>query len=455
MKKIERRMLICLALALLLAAGVGVFLVKYALHGGSWASSAFNRHLYNSDGQLASGTVLDRDGDVLSTVENGKRVYYDNVTVRKATLHAVGDLQGNIGTGALNAFADKLTGYSLLNGAFGAERGSDLYLTIDARYNYEAYEALNGHAGTVAVYNYKTGEILCMVSAPSYDPLNVPGDIETSDRWEGAYLNRFLSSAFTPGSVFKTVTLAAAIERIPDLDERTWDCQGSIQIGDDTIVCSGTHGQQHIGDAFANSCNVAFAQMAVELGADTLAKYTEKAGLTSSYSVSGLPTAKGGFTWENITDSQLGWAGVGQFHDQVNPCGLMVYMGAIANGGRAAEPYLIQKTVSALGVPSLPHVTGKTGRLVSASTASALADMMADNVEKTYGTKRFPNMDICAKSGTAEVGEGKTPHAWFAGFLRNEETPYAFVVLVENGGGGSSVAGTVAGRVLDIMVNGY
>ena len=455
MKKIERRMLICRVLALLLAVGMGVFLVKYALHGGSWASSAFNRHLYNNDGQLASGTVLDRDGDVLSTVENGKRVYYDNATVRKATLHAVGDLQGNIGTGALNAFADKLTGYSLLNGAFGAERGSDLYLTIDARYNYEAYEALNGHAGTVAVYNYKTGEILCMVSAPSYDPLNVPGDIETSDRWEGAYLNRFLSSAFTPGSVFKTVTLAAAIENIPDLDERTWDCQGSIQIGDDTIVCSGTHGQQHIGDAFANSCNVAFAQMAVELGADTLAKYADKAGLMDSYSVSGLPTAKGSFTWENITDSQLGWAGVGQFHDQVNPCGLMVYMGAIANGGRAAEPYLIKKTVSALGIPSLPHLTGKTGQLVSSSTASVLADMMADNVEKTYGTKRFPNMDICAKSGTAEVGEGKTPHAWFAGFLRNEETPYAFVVLVENGGGGSTVAGTVAGKVLDIMVNGY
>ena len=455
MKKIERRMLICRVLALLLAVGMGVFLVKYALRGGSWASSAFNRHLYNSDGQLASGTVLDRDGDVLSTVKDGKRVYYDNATVRKATLHAVGDLQGNIGTGALNAFADKLTGYSLLNGAFGAEQGGELYLTIDARYHYEAYQALNGHAGTVAVYNYKTGEILCMVSAPSYDPLNVPGDIETSSRWEGAYLNRFLSSTFTPGSVFKTVTLAAAIENIPDLAERTWDCQGSVQVGDDTIVCSGTHGQQHIGDAFANSCNVAVAQLAAELGADTLAKYTEKAGLTDSYSVSGLPTAKGSFNWDGIAENQLGWAGVGQFHDQVNPCGLMVYMGAIANGGRAAEPYLIKKTVSALGIPSLPHLTNQTGRLLSASTAEALSDMMADNVEKTYGTKRFPNMDICAKSGTAAVGEGTTPHAGFAGFLRNEETPYAFVVVVENGGGGSSVAGTVAGRVLDIMVNGY
>ena len=455
MKKIERRAVVCLLLAMVLGLGLCVFLGKYLLHAGDWASSAFNRHLYDTNGVLATGSVLDRDGDVLSTVENGKRTYYDNETVRKATLHAVGDLQGNIGTGALNAFADKLTGYSLLNGAFGADRGGSLYLTIDARYNYEAYQALNGHAGTVAVYNYKTGEVLCMVSAPSYDPLNVPGDIETNDRYKGAYLNRFLSSTFTPGSVYKTVTLAAALEEMPDLQERTWTCTGSVQIGDETIVCSGTHGEQHIGDAFANSCNVAFAQIAQELGGDTLKKYTDKAGLTDSYSLDGLPTAKGSFSFDNISDGQLGWAGVGQYKDQVNPCALMVYMGAVANGGKAAEPYLIQKTVSALGVPSLPRWTRKTGTLVSGSTAAALADMMADNVEKTYGTKRFPNMDICAKSGTAEVGEGQTPHAWFAGFLRNEDAPYAFVVLVENGGGGSSVAGTVAGRVLDIMVNGY
>lgn len=456
MKKIERRTLVCLVLALCLAAGMCVFVGKYLLDGGSWASSAFNRHLYNTDGQLASGTVLDRDGDVLSTVtDDGKRTYYDNVDVRKATLHAVGDLQGNIGTGALNAFADKLTGYNLLNGAFGAGAGSELYLTIDARYNYEAYQALGGHAGTVAVYNYKTGEILCMVSAPSYDPLNVPADIETNDRYKGAYINRFLSSTFTPGSIYKTVTLMAALEEIPDLTQRTWTCEGSVQIGEETIVCSGTHGQQDIGDAFANSCNVAFAQIAAELGADTLKQYTEQAGLTDSYSVNGLPTAAGSFQWDGVTDGQLGWAGVGQGEDQVNPCAMMVYMGAIASGGKAAEPYLIEKTVSALGIPSLPHFTKKTGRLIAEDTAATMADMMAENVQKTYGASRFPNMDICAKSGTAEVGEGKTPHAWFTGFLRGEDTPYAFVVLVENGGGGSAVAGTVASRVLDVIVNGY
>ena len=455
MKKIERRAVICTVLALLLALGTAIFLFRYFKDGGDWASSAFNRHLYNSSGVLSVGTVLDRDGDVLSSAENGERTYYKDETVRKATLHAVGDLQGNIGTGALNAFADQLTGYNLLNDAFGAKSGNELYLTIDARYNYEAYQALNGHAGTVAVYTYKTGEILCMVSAPSYDPLHVPENLEEDDRYRGAYLNRLLSSAFTPGSVYKTVTLMAALEKLPDVSERTWDCQGSVQIGEEKIVCSGTHGQQDIGDAFANSCNVAFAEIAQELGADTLARYTKQAGLTDSCDVDGLPTAKGTFEWEEITDGQLGWAGVGQYKNQVNPCSLMVYMGAIANGGRAAKPYLIEKTVSALGVPSLPHSTKMTGELVGKDTAAALTELMAENVEKTYGTNRFPNMELCAKSGTAEVGADQAPHAWFAGFLWNEETPYAFVVLVENGGGGNTVAGTVAGRVLNVIVNGY
>ena len=183
--------------------------------------------------------------------------------------------------------------------------------------------------------------------------------------------------------------------------------------------------------------------------------YAEKAGLTDSYRIDGLPTARSTFQWEKLSPGDLGWAGVGQGQDLVNPCALMIYMGAIANGGKAAEPYLIGKVESALGIPSLPHIPAKTGRLVSASTAEALTELLAENVEKTYGSGRFPNMELCAKSGTAEVGAEQAPHAWFAGFLRNEDAPYAFVVLVENGGGGNRVAGTVAGRVLDLVVNGY
>jgi peptidoglycan glycosyltransferase len=130
-------------------------------------------------------------------------------------------------------------------------------------------------------------------------------------------------------------------------------------------------------------------------------------------------------------------------------------MGAIGNGGSAAVPKLILKTRDTLGLPTSLNLTHHTGRLIRTKTAEVLADLMANDVVATYGTDRFPNMDICAKSGTAEVGGDQKPHAWFAGFLRGDDTPYAFVVLVENGGGGASVAGTVAGRVLNVIVNGY
>ena len=454
MKKIERRALLCLVLTGLLVLGLAVFLVRFGLYGSRWASSAFNRHLYNSQGMLLSGTVLDRNGEPLSWVEDGERVYAEGKTLRKATLHAVGDPYGNIGTGALTAFAKELTGYSLLGGTYGAQQGNQVYLTIDAGLNETAYKALNGRKGTVAVYNYQTGEVLCMVSSPSYDPENIPKDLETDPDYEGAYLNRFLSSTFTPGSVFKTVTLAAALEEIPDLMERTWQCEGTAQIGDGTVTCTKAHGEQTIQQALANSCNVVFGQLAVELGGSTLERYTEKAGLTASYSVSGIPTAKGSFTFRGgLTENDLAWAGVGQYQDSVNPCALMVYMGAIANGGKAAVPALIQK-VETSGLPSLPQFTRQTGRLISQDTAQAVAEMMANNVTSTYGTKRFPNMDLCAKSGTAEVGGDEKPHAWFAGFLRNEEAPYAFVVLVENGGSGADVAGDVASKVLKAALNG-
>ena len=91
--------------------------------------------------------------------------------------------------------------------------------------------------------------------------------------------------------------------------------------------------------------------------------------------------------------------------------------------------------------------------MIKADTAQVMADMMANNVSATYGAKRFSGMDLCAKSGTAEVGGGQAPHAWFTGFLRDEDHPYAFLVLVENGGSGSSAAGDVASRVLNALVS--
>lgn len=456
MRKIERRAAVCLFLAGALALGLAVFCFRFVRDGSRWVSFAANRHLYNDRGELSVGRVLDRDGDLLSWVdEQGERAYYSNPTVRKATLHVVGDAQGKIGSGALVAFADKLSGYNLLTGAYSPfGGGNDLYLTVDAHLNYVAYNAMNGRKGAVGVYNYRTGEVLCLLSTPAYDPADVPDIQEDDPRYEGVYVNRFLSGAFVPGSVFKTVTLAAAIETFPDLFERTFTCTGSTTVGDGVVTCPSAHGTMDIQGAFAQSCNGVFAQLSAELGPEVMQTYTERAGLTAFYRVSGLRTAAGRFQFTGASENQLGWAGVGQYNDLVNPCSLMVYMGAIAGGGRAAVPQLALKTVSPLRFPLSLYLPRRTDRLITPSTAETLADMMAQNVTENYGAGRFPNMDLCAKSGTAEVGGGKAPNAWFAGFLRNEETPYAFVVMVEEGGSGAQTAGNVAAKVLDALVNG-
>lgn len=453
MRKIEKRAVLCLIIALALIAGLGLFCFQFVTNASDWAAYPYNRHMYSNSGQLLSGTILDRDGDVLTEVKDGERVYYPDATVRRATVHAVGDGSGYIGTGALTAFADRLSGYNLITGGYSPlGSGRNLTLTLDAYLNVTAYNAMDGRQGTVGVYNYKTGDILCMVSTPSFDPENPP---DASSAEDGVYLNRFLSSAQVPGSIFKTVTLTAALENLPDLKDRTFTCTGETTVGGTVITCPKPHGKMDIESAFANSCNGVFGTLAAELGGDTMTKYVEQAGLTRRMSVDSIMTAAGHYDVSEADKGQIGWSGVGQYTDTVNPCNMMTYMGAIANGGTAAVPRLILDITTPSGIPTSWQRTEETDTLVQASTASQVKEMMKNNVVQTYGTDRFRGLDIGAKSGTAEVGGDKRPNAWFAGFLDDPEHPYAFIVLVENGGGGASVAGEIAATVLQACVDKF
>lgn len=453
MRKIEKRAVLCLIIALALIAGLGLFCFRFVKNASDWAAYPYNRHMYSNSGQLLSGTILDRDGDVLTEVKDGERVYYPDATVRRATVHAVGDGSGYIGTGALTAFADRLSGYNLITGGYSPlGSGRNLTLTLDAYLNVTAYNAMDGRQGTVGVYNYKTGDILCMVSTPSFDPENPP---DASSAEDGIYLNRFLSSAQVPGSIFKTVTLTAALENLPDLKDRTFTCTGETTVGGTVITCPKPHGKMDIESAFANSCNGVFGALAAELGGDTMTKYVEQAGLTRRMSVDGIMTAAGHYDVSETDKGQIGWSGVGQYTDTVNPCNMMAYMGAIANGGTAAVPRLILDITTPSGIPTSWQRTEETDTLVQGGTAAQVKEMMKNNVVQTYGTDRFRGLDIGAKSGTAEVGGDKRPNAWFAGFLDDPEHPYAFIVLVENGGGGASVAGEIAATVLQACVDKF
>lgn len=451
MKKITRRTVVCLALAALLVLGTGIFVTEFFLKGSTWAAFPSNRHLYSS-GVLRAGTVLDRDGFILAAASEDGWSYCDSETMRKATLHAVGDTQGRIGVGAINKFASQLTGYNLLTGAKPLfSSGRSLYLTLDAAACKAAYEAMNGHKGTVAVYNYQTGEILCMTSSPTFDPENVPEISDDDPAYDGVYLNRLLSATLTPGSTFKLVTVAAAIEQYADYDTRIFHCDGSVTIGGQTLSCSHAHGDLTLGEALTVSCNCTFGQIAQDLGSDVMERYAKKAGLTDQYDVNGIITPASTFDFDNEDEGILAWSGAGQGKDLVNPCALMVYAGAIANGGKAAVPRLISKIHTSSGMGVGLQLKHRTGRLVDRDTAAVIREMMRNNVLNNYGQDNFPGLNICAKSGTAQTNAEKND-AWFVGFLDDDAHPYAFVAVIQEGGAGGKVAGKVINATLQKLI---
>lgn len=453
MKKLERRAILCLALAAVLMAGIVFYVMRLVENGGQWVSYPANQHLYNN-GYISKGVIYDRDGKLLvRNNSKGKKKFNSSSSVRRATVHVVGDKVGNIATGADVAFADKLVGYDLISGTYTINnKERELYLTIDADICRAANEALDGRDGTVGVYNYKTGEIICMVSSPNYDPKNPP-KVSKNDT-SGIYINKFISNRYVPGSTFKLVTAMAAMETT-DYKDFSYYCKGSEQYGTakvDTVKCTHAHGQVDLRDALAQSCNCAFGKLATEIGKRNMEKYSEKSGLLSKYNINGIKTLPSYLEFPRGTVS-LAWAGIGQYHDLVNPCSMMIYMGAIANGGNTALPTIIKKLKMPSGLPADVDEPGMSEELISPDKAKVLSEYMRNDVVSKYGQYNFPGLDIHAKSGTAELGNGKEPHAWFVGFIKNKHYPYAFVVLVENGGYGSEVAGSVANTVLQEVVN--
>jgi len=432
MNRVKTRALSVLLLVAIAILGMGFYVARYIIYGGEWASAPFNQSVY-SKGVLAIGVVTDRNGVVLAGVRDGRRSFAESREVRRATLHAVGDSEGNIGTGALKVYAPDLMGFNLITGSYSRTGvGKTVTLTIDSRLNAEALRALDGRRGVVMVSNYKTGEVLCMVSSPTFDPSDPPGTIE-----EGVYMNRAIQSAYTPGSTFKLVTAAAALDNVRNLYDRVFECTGEFETGRGTVTCNSVHGTLGFEQGLRVSCNVVFGQLALDLGAETLAEYAKKLGLSERTTIGGIETARGKFEEAADNTANLAWSGVGQYNNTVNPASMLRFVGAIANEGTAVELQLKKNTGFSSVIPA------RTERILNKITANELKAVM-----EIQNRENFPGLEIHAKSGTAQLGGDLDPHAWYVGFITNKNYPLAFVVIVENGGGGTAVAAPIANRVL-------
>ena len=188
------------------------------------------------------------------------------------------------------------------------------------------------------------------------------------------------------------------------------------------------------------------------MGGDTLQKYVEAFGITESVTFDGITTASGKFAAAGKADVEVGWSGVGQHLDQVNPCAFLQFVGAVANGGQAAVPYVVEE-ISVGKSQTYRAKTTMGESVVSPETAAKVAEFMRNNVVKKYGDDNFPGLTVCAKTGTAEVGGNKKPNAMLAGFVSDEKYPLAFIVCVEDGGYGAKVCLPIASKVLAACKN--
>lgn len=454
MKTTAKRSFAVLFLVALVIVGLVVLSVRFALYSETWVMMRANEHLTQNGSFIAAGKVTDRNGEVLAYTEDDVRCYNESERIRRSTLHIVGDTEGYISSGIQTAYKNDLVGYNPLTGMYSLVkngRGNDVVLTIDAQVSAVAYDALNGRNGIVAAYNYETGEVICSVSSPNYDITNKPSAEEINSdkegKYDGLYINRLIDGMYTPGSTFKIITATCAVENISDIYEWEYECEGETVLGGVKVTCPKGHGVMSFRETLSNSCNCAFATLAVELGGEKLTETANNYGFGSRYAFGNQNTAASIFDVSEAHDGDLAWAGVGQYTTLVNPYHMLTVLGSIANDGEAVLPYTVSKIITPDG-KIVKETEAQTVTYIDSGTAREVSELMRFVVTDKYGDDNFKNLSMCGKTGTAEVEDGKEPHSWFVGFSQNSVCPVAIVVVVENGGWGSQNAMPIASQVM-------
>ena len=463
------RLLALVCIGLLFVAGLyGVYSVT--TYGPRWLSSSKNSRTTAARKAVIQGDILDRNGVVLaSTDENGERTYQKSAASRSAVVHLVGDPQGKVGN-AVDSFMSSYllgmeTGFServlaLVKGE--QRRGDDVTLTVDSVLSTRIARAFStgaktkGKSGAVVVLNYKTGEVLASVSLPVFDPLNIPENVE--DDALSPFWNRALRSTLPPGSTFKIVTAAAALQNLPDASTHVYTCTGATQVLDRTITDAGNaqHGELKMEKAFTVSCNSAFAQMALLMGDDALRKTAESFGFNENFLFRDLVVENSVYPTQNRNAVEIAWSGAGQSQVAATPMHMAMIAACVANDGVMMEPRLTRKVVSSAGVIRVRYTAKTYKRVLDEATAATLQAYMKNVVASGTGTAaKVSGLSIAGKTGSAESSQnGKAvTHAWFVGYIDSDALPYAVCVLVEDGGGGGSVAAPIAQDVFEYLQN--
>ena len=434
-------------------------------------SLSSNNHTSAKASAVQRGSILTSDGVTLAESvpdENGtyRRVYPQGTLAS----HTVGYTSAVYGTtGIESTYDDVLAGTrsyttwaDLLDSFLGTtQTGGDVVLTINSRIQQAAEEVLQGRVGGVVVMEPSTGAILAKASAPTYSNDQLADLLSgSSDAQDAPLYDRTTQALYTPGSTFKTVTLAGALEcGIMTLDTVV-SAPASLEVGGGIVT---NHNDEELGDitlkeAFAYSSNTAFAQVATLLGANALVSEAKAFGYGADLGGDFSCTASVMPDPSEMTEWETGWAGAGQpVGEHTSPAGPQTTIVqnalvacAIANSGVLMEPHVVKATTDSTGAVLNSSRARTLGQACSSSVAELVGSAMLSTVEEGTGTAAsIAGVNVAGKTGTAETS-GANPNAWFIGYAPYENPVAAIAIVIENDAEHTATA--LAGDVLQVAI---
>ena len=412
------------------------------------------------------GTVLARSDPVPDTPQTYARTYPEGPLFA----HTVGYSTFLVGDSGLEAaFGDDLrsrqdlTISDLLSALFGRDlRPQNIQTTLQPAIQSAAFQALGNQRGAVVVLDPRSGAVLGYVTTPSFDPNALLGDDAVEVR-QGLLddpaeplLDRAGQALYAPGSTFKTVVAAAAVETGvagPETafdDVRVFDLPGSdadISNSDGGFCGNGT--SVTLQRAFVRSCNTVFADLAIRIGARPIEAIAEPLGFDRELSFP-WSLAVSTFPADSLAEdpAALGQSGLGERDVRATPLVMAMVAAAVANEGEVMLPRIVDQIFDANGSTVESFESEPIGMAMSSATAAVIAQMMERTVTEGTGTRAaVPGIRVAGKTGTAQGPDG--PEAWFIGFAPVDDPVIAIAVLVEDGGvaGESGTGGTVAAPI--------
>jgi cell division protein FtsW (lipid II flippase)/cell division protein FtsI/penicillin-binding protein 2 len=432
-----------------------------------------NNHTLQRIAQQQRGAILTSDNVVLAQSALQSDGTYKR-TYPQGTLasHAIGYSSQRYGsTGVENSMGTTLVGQehfetigdAIRSYAGEKPQGNDVVVTLDSQIQQAAEASIAGQKGACVVLDTSTGAVLAEASSPTYDNNNVESVIKNSNS-DGDLVNRATQTLYAPGSTFKIVTLAGALDTGTVKASTVYSSPSSISIGNASITNYHSHayGNTTVEEATALSSNTAFAQIADDLGSEALVSYAKKFGFNNSslaldfsLSTSLMPDPAEMTQWETA------WAGVGQpVGEHQSPAGpqatvmqMAVCMSAIANNGVAVHPYIIQKVVSASGATTYQTQPQILGQVISEKTAQTEREILSTVVTSGTGTQaQVDGANVIGKTGTAETGKANSD-AWFVGTAEANGKSVTVAIIIEQGDSGGDVAAPKASNVFNAALS--